>query len=365
MAVAGKLFASFPGSAWIVERERTERERRRAVENDAFEAFERALDERISCLLATTRNSPIAEQIRWHFGIGADAAARRGKRLRPRILLRVAFEEGGSFQEALDAALAIECLHNFSLVHDDIEDGDRLRHGRPTVWARYGLAHGVNAGDSMCAVSYLALLQNSGRLPLERVAVMTRVLQQANLATCAGQGYDIGFESATHVSLDEYLAMIDGKTAALFGAASELGALAAGSASERAAAYGELGRAYGRAFQIRDDVLGTWGVPEETGKPSGGDIARRKWTFPVVWALGGAASTARDAIAERYRRATPRDARDVAVVVEALDALGARGAADELCDAQLREADRVAQRHRIDRSGAVRGLFAGSARRLA
>jgi geranylgeranyl diphosphate synthase, type I len=331
-----------------------------------LERFERALEETVSVLLVPMGASPIGEQVRWHFGIGASATMPgRGKRLRPRLLLHVALEEEGTFEQAIDAAVAIECLHNYSLVHDDIEDGDELRHGSETVWARYGIAHGVNAGDSMCAVSYLALLRNTAALPVERITAMLRALHQANLAMCAGQGYDIGFESAAHVTMPEYLAMIDGKTAALFGAACELGARAAGSGEERATAYGELGRCYGRSFQIRDDVLGTWGSPEETGKPSGSDIARRKWSFPVVWALAGEPSAAREAIARRYARATVLEPSDVRAIIDALDALGARRAADEECDAHLREADRIAERYEIDRSRAVRTLFTDSARRVA
>ncbi|MBV8424205.1 MAG: polyprenyl synthetase family protein [Candidatus Eremiobacteraeota bacterium] len=320
----------------------------------------------MSVLLLSMGASPIGEQVRWHFGIGTGGGGpRRGKRLRPRLLFNAAFEEGGTFEEAVDAAVAIEVLHNYSLVHDDIEDGDKLRHGTETVWARYGIAHGVNAGDSMCAVSYLALLRNTATLPPHRIVAMMQVLHQANLGMCAGQGYDIGFETAAHVTREEYLAMIDGKTAALFGASCELGARAAGCSDERGAAYGELGRCYGRAFQIRDDVLGTWGAPEETGKPSGSDIARRKWSFPVVWALSAEPSAARDAIERRYALRTPMEGADVRAIVEALDALGAREAADEAVDAQLRDAEDIAERYQIDRGHTVRTLFTRSARRVA
>lgn len=330
-----------------------------------LERFERALEDTVTAILASVGESPVCEQVRWHFGFGDDGAPRRGKRLRPRLLLHTAFEEGATFEQALDAALAIEYVHNYSLVHDDIEDGDRLRHGAETVWARYGIPHGVNAGDSMCALSYLALLRNTGGLPLDRIAVMTSVLHEANLAMCVGQARDMHFESVGRVSMDEYLAMVRGKTSALFGAACELGARAAGAADERVTAYRELGRAYGSSFQIRDDILGTWGSPEETGKPSGSDIARRKWTFPVVWALGGEPSEEREAIARRYARSAPLDPADVGAIVQALDALGARRAADEAGELLLRDADRIAELHQIDRSGAVRTLFTTSARRVA
>jgi geranylgeranyl diphosphate synthase type I len=319
--------------------------------------FERALEAAVASALAPAGDSPVAEHVRWHFGIGCENAGRHGKRLRPRLLLQVSFDEGGTFEQALDAALAVELLHNYSLVHDDIEDGDELRHGRQTVWSRFGTAHGINAGDSMCAVSYLTLLRNSCGAPYERVAAMTRVLHAANLVMCAGQAYDIAFESAAAVTMDAYLAMIEGKTAALFGAAFALGALAAGTDEARASAYGDLGRAYGRAFQIRDDLFGTWGSREETGKAPGADIAHRKWSYPIVWALSGPPSRARDAIAARYARATPLAANDVAAIAAALDALDARRATEDAWFAAACEAERIAARNRLDRNAAVRALF--------
>jgi geranylgeranyl diphosphate synthase type I len=329
-----------------------------ALDSRLRERFERALEDVVLRALAPAGDAPIVEQVCWHFGIGAAQTGRHGKRLRPQLLFLTARAEGGDYDEALDAALAVELLHNYSLVHDDIEDGDELRHGRQTVWARYGAAHGINAGDSMCAVSYLTLLRNSANAPVDRVATMTRVLHTANLAMCAGQAYDIAFETARAVTMDAYLAMIEGKTAVLFGAACALGALAAGAGEDRANAYGELGRAYGRAFQIRDDVLGTWGSREETGKPRRTDIAHRKWSFPIVWALAGPPSAAREVIAARYASTGTLTASDVATVVEALDSLGARNAANAAWHEQSREAERISAQHRLDRDGAIEALFA-------
>jgi geranylgeranyl diphosphate synthase type I len=274
-------------------------------EAETLARFEDELEAAVCDALGAAGASPLGEQVRWHFGIGTEHAARRGKRLRPRLLLQIARDEGATFERALDAALAVELLHNYSLVHDDIEDGDELRHGRQTVWSRFGLSHGINAGDALGSICYLTLLRNRAAAPVERVAAMTRALHNANLAMCAGQAYDIGFETAPFVTMDAYRAMIEGKTAVLFGAACELGALSAGTDAARARAYGDLGRAYGRAFQIRDDVLGTWGSREETGKARGVDIARRKWTYPIVWALAGPPSAARDTIAAGYAGREP------------------------------------------------------------
>jgi geranylgeranyl diphosphate synthase type I len=300
--------------------------------------------------------------VRYHFGYDDGGPARHGKRLRPQLLLRVALAEGGSVDDALDPAVAVEILHNYSLVHDDIEDGDETRHGRRTLWARYGVAHAINAGDSLCALSYLTLLRDGTRA---RAAVMLRVLHEANLAMCEGQGLDIAFESRASVAMAEYRTMIGGKTAALFGAACGLGALAAGAPLERAHDYAALGRAYGVAFQIRDDVLGTWGSSEVTGKPSGADIARRKWSFPVVWALAGPASGDREIIAKAYRMGAGVGSSNVAAVVDALGRLGAREAADAEADRELEGADRHARDRALDRDGSIRDFFARGARRVA
>ncbi len=310
-------------------------------------------------------SSAVAEMIRYHFGYDGQGNARHGKRLRPQMLMRAALEEGGLLEASLDAAAAIEILHNYSLVHDDIEDGDEVRHGRTTIWARYGVAHGINAGDAMCAISYLTLLHAGDYLPSDRVTKMMHVLHDANLAMCDGQALDIGFERADGVTMAQYLAMIAGKTAALFGAACELGALSAGASAERVTAYGVFGRYYGRAFQIRDDVLGSWGDPDVTGKPSGADVARRKWSFPVVWALSQPPSPDRDLVAAAYARGAALQPGDVAAVVDALERLGARRAADDAHDLALAEAERIAAEAGIDRGRSVRELVLEGIRRVA
>ena len=264
----------------------------------------------------------------YHFGYGPYGPARRGKRLRPRLLLRVAEAEGGDIENALDAAAAIEILHNYSLVHDDIEDGDELRRGRRTVWSVYGVPQALNAGDALCAISFLALTNAVSRHSDERVLLMVRALHEAHATMCDGQSMDLAYEQAPQVDLAGYNRMIGAKTAALFGASSQLGALCAPCDYNAVARYRELGRAFGMAFQIRDDVLGIWGTLDSTGKVSGNDIARRKWTCPVVWSLAQPPSEPRDRIASAYARGETLDGSTVAAVIDALDELGAREAAN-------------------------------------
>jgi len=265
----------------------------------------------------------------YHFGYAKYGPARPGKRLRPQIVLRIALAGGAPLTAALDAAVAIEILHNYSLVHDDIEDRDELRRGRPTLWSAYGIAHAINTGDAMCALSFLSLARAAEHHAAARALHMVRTLHEAHLAMCDGQALDLEFEAAPHVGMDDYFRMIGGKTGAIFEAACTLGAQSLGCDRDATRAYGLLGRAYGRAFQIHDDRLGVWGNSAATGKVARNDIARRKWTFPVVWALSQPPSSARDAVAKAYARGRELDAKEVERVVAALDELDAGAAADQ------------------------------------
>ena len=327
----------------------------------SFDSFERYL---VSAIDGTSSSAATCAMIREHFGLD-EPDGKRGKRLRPRILLTVAEAEGADPESAFAAAAAIELLHNFSLIHDDIEDGDEMRHGRPTLWARHGVPAALVAGNAMSALSYLTLIDGSHALPRERVLAMVRCLQQAHYTMCEGQSFDIGFETALAVTFEEYVRMIAGKTAALLSASCELGALAAGASAERALAYGAVGRAYGLAFQVRDDILGAWGRTEETGKPSGADISRRKWSFPVTWALAGPPSADRAIVAGAYSNVGTLDGDEVVRVLAALDRLGARDAADAACAAYVAEATAIAHDHELDRAGELATLFTSTAKRNA
>jgi geranylgeranyl diphosphate synthase type I len=329
------------------------------LRSPSFEHFETYLESVIDGAAANNANGAL---IREHFGLD-DPGAKRGKRLRPRILLTVCEGEGADGHAALGAAAALELLHNFSLIHDDIEDGDELRHGRPALWASHGVRAALVAGDAMSALAYITLIEGSRTIAPATVTAMTRSLQLAHFRMCEGQAFDIGFETATFVTFDEYIRMIEGKTAALLTASCELGALAAGNDAVRAAAYGNVGRAYGLAFQVRDDVLGTWGKSEETGKPSGADIRRRKWSFPVAWALSGPPSPQRAIVADAYARIGPLDDGLATRVIAALDELGAREAADDACLEYIAEAIRISAAHELDRDGRLAALLNSTAKR--
>jgi geranylgeranyl diphosphate synthase type I len=290
------------------------------------ERFESALEERIT---GYRGSKEISDSLLRHFGYAPYGPARRGKRLRPQMVMRVALSEGAPLENALDAAVAVEIFHNYSLVHDDIEDRDELRHGRPTLWSAYGVARAINAGDAMCALSFLSLEHASAHLDASRVLQMLALLHEAHAVMCEGQSLDLYFESQPSVALNDYYRMIECKTAQLFDASCRLGAHAAGCEEATIVGYGAVGRAYGMAFQIRDDVAGIWSSVDETGKTVASDISRRKWTFPVVWAIAQAPSAARSAVAEAYATGNALGAATVERVVEALETLGARKAAGE------------------------------------
>ncbi len=263
------------------------------------------------------------------------AQVKTGKRLRPLFTLLTCQAAGGNPHTALPAAAAVELVHNFSLIHDDIEDRSDTRRGRSTVWALWGEAQAINAGDAMFTLAHLALHRLSERgLPLDRVAAAFRILDRANLSLCRGQHLDLHFESRLDVDVDAYMTMIQGKTAALLGCAGQLGALVASPDAALAERYRRVGEELGLAFQIQDDVLGIWGEAEVTGKPAADDIRSRKKSLPIVHVLG----RGNDDGAERLRAIYAQDAlseADVAEAIAILDASQAQAYAEGLAHQHL------------------------------
>jgi geranylgeranyl diphosphate synthase type I len=226
--------------------------------------------------------------LNYHLGFsnsdGTPARVNSGKRIRPVLTLLCCEACGADWQMALPAAAAIELLHNFSLIHDDLEDRDELRRGRPTVWKMWGEAQAINTGDAMFALSHIALLRSSDRgAPADRVVCALRAFDEMCVKLTIGQHLDLSFESRTDVTSAEYMQMIEGKTAALTSAACEIGAIVGGGDDERIAALAGFGKWLGMSFQLQDDVLGIWGDPAVTGKHDS-DLMHRKKTLPVLYA---------------------------------------------------------------------------------
>jgi geranylgeranyl diphosphate synthase type I len=254
-----------------------------------------------------------------------------GKLLRPRLSLIACRAAGGDPQRALPLAAGIQLIHDFSLIHDDIQDDSNTRRGRPTVWKVWGLAQGINAGDGMFVIAHLAIhrLREYGVPPETTLDVLQR-FDETILTICEGQYLDLSHEGDLSIDEAGYLAMIGRKTAALIAAAAGLGALVGGANAATADALAEFGRSLGLAFQIQDDLLGIWGDPEVTGKPFAADLYRRKLSLPVIHALQHPEHHAE--LAALLRTPQPTDA-DVRAMLAILDATGSAGYTERIAGA--------------------------------
>ncbi len=220
------------------------------------------------------------------YHLGWSGGAGGGKRIRPLLCLLACQAAGGNWQQALPVAAAIELIHNFSLIHDDIQDNSPLRRGRPTVWSKWGQAQAINAGDAMFTLAHLApqRLIELGLAPNVALAVLAE-LNYTSLELTQGQYLDMAFEQRTTVTVAEYLTMIEKKTAVLIATATYLGAFVAGAVPECLDHYYSFGWNLGLAFQLQDDLLGIWGDPTITGKSAASDLEKRKKSLPVVFGL--------------------------------------------------------------------------------
>ncbi|MBG7700055.1 polyprenyl synthetase family protein [Streptomyces sp. MC1] len=226
---------------------------------------------------------------RYHFGWqqadGTPAAGNAGKAIRPALVLAAAAALGGPAARtaAVPAAAAVELVHNFTLLHDDVMDRDTTRRHRPTAWTVFGDADAILAGDALQALALRLLAEDAHPASVPAAARLAACVVEL----CEGQHTDTDLErrAPDAVTLDEVLAMAEAKTGALLGCACALGALYAGADEEEVAALDGFGRQAGLAFQLIDDVIGIWGDPRHTGKPAGADLAARKKSLPVVAAL--------------------------------------------------------------------------------
>lgn len=250
-----------------------------------------------------------------------------GKRFRPSACLLACEAVGGRWEEALTTAACVEMLHNFSLVHDDIEDGDPVRRHRPTVWKVWGERQAINAGDGMFAVAGRAILEAAGDPDLSRE--VARGFQEMALTLTEGQYLDMSFETRSTITSAEYLDMIERKSAAIIAFALWAGAKVGGGTDTTCAALRSFGIELGKAFQIRDDVMGIWADPALTGKETVKDLRNRKKTLPVLVALENATGEDR----QRLSAYLARENEDVAVALRVLE----RTQAEERCRRRTQE----------------------------
>jgi geranylgeranyl diphosphate synthase type I len=223
----------------------------------------------------------------YHMGWEGDGAGpeARGKRIRPLLVLLSCAAAGGDWKLALPAASAVELVHNFSLIHDDIEDCSSIRRGRTTVWKKWGIAQAINAGDAMFALAHLEILRLEGVIPSDKVIQAVRILQSTCLHLTQGQFLDLSYENRSDLTINDYWSMISGKTAALVSACTHLGALVAGVDDRRQRQFSNFGHYLGLAFQVQDDILGIWGDAEITGKSAESDLITGKKSLPVLFGL--------------------------------------------------------------------------------
>lgn len=235
------------------------------------------------------------EMLSYHLGWSGDGAGPKavGKRIRPLVLLLVAAACEADWRKGLPAAASMELLHNFSLIHDDIEDHSELRRGRPTLWVEWGVPQAINAGDTLFTVAHLAMLRLQETTDVETTSRAMLISQQTCLALTKGQYLDMSYETQRSLPVESYWPMVGGKTAALIAACCRLGALAAGASQARQDYFAEFGRTLGLAFQVQDDILGIWGDANLTGKSVASDLLTGKKSLPVLFGLQKQGSFAR------------------------------------------------------------------------
>ncbi len=286
----------------------------------------------------------------WEDSAGKNVVATEGKRLRPTLVMLTADAFGGDLDLAVRVASAIEFVHNFSLIHDDIQDHDRFRHHRSTAWVVWGQPRALTSGNAMLKVADLALTSirelDRGR---SRALSLHREMARACLRMIEGQYLDIYFERRTDISLEQYLALIDRKTGALIQCSTYLGALVSRQAAGdhlSAEQARRMGSQLGRVFQIMDDVLGVWGK-DETGKPVGGDILNRKKSLPAVHALTCGNSPAARRMREIYRQKTV-DVNDVDEVLGIMNDVGTRRYCEAMARRHGKNAEQIIRELPID-----------------
>lgn len=234
------------------------------------------------------------EMFDYHFGWGSNDQVNRGKRIRPLLTLLSCGAAGGDWQQALPLASGIEMVHNFSLIHDDIEDQSETRRGKMTVWKKWGVPRAINIGDAMFVIARASIQRLSDlQLPSPIIFEVEAIIDWACLRLTIGQDLDLFFETETQVSVDKYLQMISGKTSALIAAATSSGAVLAETDAQHVDSFRQFGHHLGLAFQIRDDILGIWGEPEKTGKSAEDDLRMRKKTLPIIFGLNRSPEFAR------------------------------------------------------------------------
>jgi geranylgeranyl diphosphate synthase type I len=268
-----------------------------------------------------------------------------GKRLRPYLTVKACEAVGGRAEDAVPFAAAVELLHNFTLVHDDVMDHDDLRRGKPTVHKVYGMPMAILAGDLLFAKVYDVTLKNRPPgMPPERLIESIDKITEATMILCRGQAMDMSFPCASDVSVDDYIEMVGAKTSALFRLCAQVGALAGGGSDDQVDTLGGFAWDAGVAFQIEDDVLGVTADEATLGKPVGSDLREGKKTLINIHALENATGEHRKLFDKAYG-VEDASQKDIEAAVEALKEVGsidyARSVADEYVARAFKSLDAI------------------------
>ena len=308
-----------------------------------LESIEEELQRQVA-RLDQPRTKEFHDMLTYHMGwTGAGAGPlATGKRIRPLITLlsvasclnKVEVEKvkGLNWLHAKSAASAIELIHNFSLVHDDIQDNSNLRRGRQTVWVKWGSPMAINAGDALFVIANQAILDLAEHYPAEIVVGAAKILNDCCLDLTRGQFLDMSYEERTDLTMEDYWPMIGGKTSALLSACTHIGSLLGYAKETEQEAYRLFGYHLGLAFQVQDDILGIWGDESVTGKSAASDLVEGKNSLPVLFALGKNGK-----FAERWRQG-PITYADVGVVSSLLVDEGGREFAEKMSELETQKA---------------------------
>lgn len=293
--------------------------------------------------LAAPRTKPFHEMLTYHMGWTGEGAGPEatGKRIRPTLVLLCASACGkADWKSALPAAAAIELVHNFSLVHDDIQDNSPKRRGRDTAWVKWGAPMAINVGDALFVMSSQAIMDLKNNFTAEVVVKAAEILHNTCLDLTRGQYLDMSYEERNDLGVEDYWHMISGKTSALIAACCHIGALLGGADDEKQEIYRSFGHYLGLAFQVQDDILGIWGDEKVTGKSVASDLVEGKNSLPVLAGLDK-----KGKFAERWAQGPiqQEEVREVARLLASEGGLlAAQDAAKQMTDLalmNLREAD--------------------------
>jgi len=311
-----------------------------SLQQSMLEAIETELKRQVA-RLDQTKVISFHEMLTYHMGWTGEGAGTQatGKRIRPLMaLLSVAsfhspnHDAKTDWQNAVSAAAAIELIHNFSLVHDDIQDNSELRRGRKTVWTKWGAPMAINVGDALFVIANQSVLDVSNHYPAEVVVKASSILSQACLELTKGQFLDMSYEERTNLTIEDYWPMIAGKTSALLSACTEIGALLGYANISQVEDMRLFGHHLGLAFQVQDDILGIWGDEAVTGKSASSDLVEGKNSLPVLFAL-----EKNGAFANRWKRG-PIPHEEVAMVANLLRDEGAKEYAEKISEAETQTA---------------------------